>query len=347
VSRHYSKESFVNPMRATLITVVVLGATLCPAAHVAAQPAAPAAPAAPATPVAPPAPPSPDERQLEAQLEVARKNLEQAAHEVAQLSSKLSGAFLEGVVPYLGPGRAVIGVQLDDSAGSGGARVTAVSPGGPAADAGVRVGDVVVALNGHPTTGSESVREVVGFLREVKPDTHVTLKVLREGQPREFVLTARAGPSLLASREPLPRVELPPLPELPELRGAFVFRRPLGDMELATLTPGLGSYFGSSHGVLVVRAPADGALKLEDGDVILAIDGREPTSGSHATRILASYQPGEKITLRLMRQHKNLELQTTVPDEPHGRRELQQERNTAGRVHAQPQRHVIYGTDSA
>ena len=32
-------------------------------------------------------------------------------------------------------------------------------------------------------------------------------------------------------------------------------------------------------------------------EVILAIDGREPTSGSHATRILSSYQPGEKISL--------------------------------------------------
>ena len=45
------------------------------------------------------------------------------------------------------------------------------------------------------------------------------------------------------------------------------------DMELATISPQLGSYFGTDKGVLVVRAPTDGALKLEDGDVILAIDG--------------------------------------------------------------------------
>jgi S1-C subfamily serine protease len=63
-----------------------------------------------------------------------------------------------------------------------------------------------------------------------------------------------------------------------------------------------------------VRAPADGALQLEDGDVILAIDGREPTSGSHATRILGSYQPGEKLTLRILRQHKTQELQATLPE---------------------------------
>jgi hypothetical protein len=85
-------------------------------------------------------------------------------------------------------------------------------------------------------------------------------------------------------------------------------------MELATLTPQLGRYFGSDKGVLVVRAPVDGALKLEDGDVILAIDGREPLNGSHATRILASYQPGEKLTLRIMRLHKTLDVETTLPE---------------------------------
>ncbi len=93
----------------------------------------------------------------------------------------------------------------------------------------------------------------------------------------------------------------------------------LSNMELATLTPQLGKYFGTDKGVLVVRAPPDGALKLEDGDVILAIDSREPKSGSHATRILGSYQPGEKIMLRIVRQHKALQLETTVPEPSGGR----------------------------
>jgi PDZ domain-containing secreted protein len=74
----------------------------------------------------------------------------------------------------------------------------------------------------------------------------------------------------------------------------------------------LGRYFGTEKGVLVVRAPKD--FKLEDGDVILAIDGREPSSGSHATRILSSYQSGEKITIKLMRQQKTLNVETTLPD---------------------------------
>ncbi len=66
---------------------------------------------------------------------------------------------------------------------------------------------------------------------------------------------------------------------------------PLAGMELATLSDRLGSYFGAKSGVLVVRAGEVACFKLQDGDVIVAIDGREPTSAAHATRILRSYQP--------------------------------------------------------
>ncbi len=63
-----------------------------------------------------------------------------------------------------------------------------------------------------------------------------------------------------------------------------------------------------------MRAPKRDTYKLQDGDVIVAIDGREPTSGSHITRILSSYQPGEQVTLRVMRDHKTQDIQVTVPD---------------------------------
>jgi predicted metalloprotease with PDZ domain len=332
----------VNGTRVMMLTLALLAASLL-AGHAGAQSAAasPPAPATPATPATPAAPAVPAD--LEAQLDVARKRLEEAANEVAQLSTRMSGSYIQGLAPYVGTSRAIIGVQLDANAGSAGARVSAVSPGGPAAAAGIRVGDVIVAVNGHSVSGEESVREVLGFMREVKPESRVNLKVLREGQTREVTVTTRAEPGLFITAHDMPSIELPPLPEL---RGAFMFRRPLMDMELATLTPRLGSYFGSDHGVLVVRAPADGVLQLQDGDVILAIDGREPTSGSHATRILSSYQPGEKIRLRLLRQHKSLDVDTTLPQEPeHGHRELMHERRSA--PHSAPQRPVIYGSDAA
>ena len=249
-----------------------------------------------------------DNAEMEAQLEAARRKLEQAARDVAQLSAQLSTRAIDEVVPMLDPGRTTIGVQLERAADGQGARVRDVSPGGPAADAGIRTGDVIVAVNGTTIAGADPTRQVLGILHDVKPDTKVNVRILRDSKPQEFTVTTRASPGLLAGVHGLP--DLAPL----ELRGDFMFHRPLSDMELATLTPRLGSYFGTDKGVLVVRAPADDALKLQDGDVILTIDGRQPTSGSHATRILGSYQPGEKLTLRILREHKTLQYETTLPE---------------------------------
>jgi predicted metalloprotease with PDZ domain len=294
---------------ALLLFLVSLAAAAGVVTAAAAADPPPAPPPPPAAPAPPAAPTTHDaDTDLDAQLEAARRNLEQAAREVARLSAQLSGSVIDSVAPYFTP-RAIIGVQLEHD-GTAGARVREVSPGGPAAEAGIRAGDVLVSVNGTELTGEEPARQVVRIMREVKPDSKVRVRVLRDGKSHEYVITARAGPAVVAN------LDLPDLPGLPQLRGAFMLHRPLTDMELATLTPRLGSYFGTDKGVLVVRAPADGALKLEDGDVILAIDGREPTSGSHATRILGSYQPGEKITLRILRQHKTLEVQATLPERP-------------------------------
>ena len=291
--------------RVTTLPVWAAALAIAPAAQLRADPP-PAPPAPPALPGVHPG----GDGELEARLDAARGRLEQAANEVAQLSAQLGTVSLDQPMPF-GPARAIIGVQLEPTADGVGARVREVSPGGPAAEAGIRVGDVIVAVNGTNLSGPEPTRQVITIMHEVKPDSRVSVRVLRAGKPRDFTLTARPSPGLFVATHGLPDVMYAPL-----LKGAFMFHRPLMDMELATLTPRLGRYFGSEHGVLVVRAPADGALKLEDGDVILAIDGRQPTSGSHATRILGSYQPGERVTLRVLRERRTIELEATLPENP-------------------------------
>jgi S1-C subfamily serine protease len=93
---------------------------------------------------------------------------------------------------------------------------------------------------------------------------------------------------------------------------------PMGTMELTKLTPQLGRYFGTDRGVLVVRAPAHGVLKLKDGDVILSIGGRTPNSRSQAIRILTSYDPGQKIELLVLREHHRINITATMPGPPGG-----------------------------
>ena len=54
----------------------------------------------------------------------------------------------------------------------------------------------------------------------------------------------------------------------------------------------------------MISAPSDSALRLRGGDVVLAVDGRAPSSPSHLLRILRSYETGETFKLDIMRNRK-------------------------------------------
>jgi S1-C subfamily serine protease len=86
-------------------------------------------------------------------------------------------------------------------------------------------------------------------------------------------------------------------------------------MELIELNAGLGKYFGTDTGLLVVSAPKSDALELQDGDVIQSIDGREPKDTRHAMRILSSYKSGEKLKLGIMRDKKKRTLEVEIPED--------------------------------
>jgi predicted metalloprotease with PDZ domain len=250
---------------------------------------------------------------VEAQLKAARQKLEEAAHEVADLSAQLGRPLVDRLMLMgEGPGHAVIGVQLDSKDSHDGAHVRDVSPGGPAAEAGIRSGDVIVSVNGTDVKVDHPATEVARLMRSVEPNAKVKIHVLRDGKPADFEVTARPVENawVMPGMPPHPGM---PFDGFPPGFGAGMHSAIAG-MELATLTPQLGAYFGTDKGVLVLRAPRSAAFNLQDGDVILAIDGREPTNGSHATRILGSYQAGEKVKLQIMRQRKRMTVEATVSE---------------------------------
>jgi C-terminal processing protease CtpA/Prc len=261
---------------------------------------------------------------LRAQMDAARRRMEVAAQQLAALSAQMYGPMMRRVETLAGPPHVLLGVQLDDSDGGTGALVREVSPGGAAEQAGVRSGDRIVAVDGTNVQGHDPALRVVELLHDVKPGDKVDLKVARGGKTRDLTVTAHplGDEIFLAGRLP----HVPPLPPVGALPGwgdaPVIISGPMTDMELARLTPGLGRYFGTDTGVLVVRAPPKGGLGLQDGDVILSIAGRKPIDSSHVIRILSSYDPGEKITLEVMRQHRRISVATTLPAEPEGSRHV-------------------------
>jgi putative serine protease PepD len=82
---------------------------------------------------------------------------------------------------------AYLGVQTGDAGGAG-AQVGAVTAGGPAAEAGVRQGDVITELAGKSVDDASALTSLVD---EHKPGDSVELKVTRGGQ--EQTLTVKLG----------------------------------------------------------------------------------------------------------------------------------------------------------
>lgn len=262
-----------------------------------------------------------EEAELEAQLEAARAKLEEAAREVAELSSQLTGPVMEDFL--IGrPGmskRAMLGIAMGEAADAkSGVHVESVTPGGPASEAGLKGGDVIVAIDGKNLRNAEksSGAALVAHMRTLKPGDKVKVEYLRDGKSRTAEITTHAmdRTHFMAAFPPL---RVAPVPGVPGEPFTMAFRGFPGaqflDMELVTLTPKLGRYFGTDKGVLVVQAPRSAEFKLEEGDVIVDIDGRTPQSGAHALRILRSYQPGEKVTLNVLRDRKPLKLAATMP----------------------------------
>jgi len=258
-----------------------------------------------------------DEAAREKRLADAQERLEEAAREIAELTAESRGPHLTRMFNLALPGgrRAMLGINLGAGAPEGGgASVNGVSPGGPAAEAGVRAGDVIVAIDGRKVATG---RELVAAVKDVEPGQKVALDLKRDGKDVKATVIAREFDHVMfAPNVAMAAVQaVPPLPMLGDLpHGAHWLLDEWGDAEFVTLTPKLGRYFGAEKGVLVARAPEDSTLGLEDGDVIVAIGEREPQDSRHAMRILRSYEPGETVDIRILRDRRQQTVNVKVPE---------------------------------
>jgi len=137
---------------------------------------------------------------VEAQLEAARHRLAADAAEVAQLSMQVSKPFMEHFqTRFEGSPHALIGVELSGENRTDGARVVHVSPGGPAFEAGIRPGDVIVSVNGTDAKGEDGVNRIVRAIHEAAPNQKLSIRVIHEGKSKDLIVTAREMPNMVFS----------------------------------------------------------------------------------------------------------------------------------------------------
>ncbi len=275
------------------------------------------------------------------ELAHAREEMEEAARKMAELGQEMAGQVVIRMRDR--QNKAMLGINLEsDEIGADGVGVAGVSSGGPAAKAGLQAGDVLVEIDGNSLKGDDAesaIGKLIGFMKDVEPGQKVTVDYLRAGKPysvvietTEFKLSNFAFnfdfSDLAGSLEALGDSEsfeflVPDGVIAPHLRkgtrqffafGGHRLHGALGDMEMVSLTPELGEYFGTKKGLLVVRAPESEDIDLRDGDVILKIGDREPSSPGQLFRIIGSYESGDTVELQVMRKKKKRKLEITLPE---------------------------------
>jgi len=259
----------------------------------------------------------------EARLEEARARLEEAAREIAELTVDAMGDARIVIRQQLGDNapqrRVVLGVIIGEPAlGAEGVPIQSVTPGSAAEAADIRSGDVLVSIAGEQLdwAGDTSPsQKLLAKLAEIEPGSTFPVEHRRDSRVLKADVEARPSGENFDFDVDFDFEELQR--SLPPGGQAFVSRfltDRWGDMELVELTPGLGDYFETDEGVLVVRAPSDDTIGLEDGDVILDIAGRKPADPRHVVRILRSYEPGERLVMTVVRKGRKQQLEADIPE---------------------------------
>jgi len=84
-------------------------------------------------------------------------------------------------------------------------------------------------------------------------------------------------------------------------------------LQLAEIDAGLGEYFKTDRGVLVLKARTDNDLQLESGDVILQVGDTRVDSPAEFMRALRSLDSGDELVMDIKRHRKDRTLKTIMP----------------------------------
>jgi serine protease Do len=227
----------------------------------------------------------------------APSNIVRAVYEQIRKSGRVRrgeiGVRAQTVTPILA---AALGLARDE-----GVILSDVKPGSPAARAGLRPGDLVIALDGRPMENGRQLQ--VGLYRHYVGEV-VTLDILRDGQPVKVpvAMTERDDQlSDLTSNDPRP----------------YLIAR------LGILGVDLNSDLAQSLSVarvksgVVVASMVSGAIDareggLAQGDVIYAVNRKPIARIGELRTMIDAFKPGDPVVLQLERRGELIYLAFTV-----------------------------------
>ncbi len=204
-----------------------------------------------------------------------------------------------------------------------GVEVTAVDGDAPAAKAGIKEHDVILAINGQKIESEEQLRRVI---RETPAGRTINLTISRNGQQMNLSATvASRKDTMWVGQMPKIKVnpKIAPMPPMPP--GSFHFEMPdmpevtvvsrnskIGAM-VENITPQLADFFGVKDGTgLLVRSVEKGSVAetagMKAGDVIVRIEKERVNDLSDWRRMLRNKSGNVSIGVIRDKREQNVTL---------------------------------------
>jgi serine protease Do len=206
------------------------------------------------------------------------------------------------------------GLDLDVRAG---VLISGVEDDGPADEAGLKDGDVIVAFNGKKVDDPDDLRDLV---RDTEPGEKVELEVVRGGKTETLTLTVGEWPD-----EPS-WISIGDLHfdghdfsgHLDKVVHAFSPKPRLG-VEVFDLNDDLAGYFKAKagEGVLVLNVNEESVAQeagVKAGDVIVRVGDEEVSSVDELRESVEDYEEGDEFPIHIVRKGKKKTLTATMDD---------------------------------
>lgn len=275
------------------------------------------------------------------QVDELRTQMDALARRMAELSVKIGNQASANALRYLSDSRqGMLGIAARHDAD--GLHVSAVTPGSPAERAGLQVGDVITAVDGKSARSTDDAAGLPDF-EAGKP---VRLTVLRDGKALHVTATpqrwqgdwqATVREAERAAQRATDRVNSPEFREDIRRRIEAAVRESAKaraeavknvqrlrvvngkweiswwGLNLASLNPGLGSYFGTEDGALVLSRDAKRYPDLEPGDVITRVGDQAIARPADAMRAFGNAPDDKPLAVTVRRHGKLVKLAFKAP----------------------------------
>ena len=200
-----------------------------------------------------------------------------------------------------------------------GAEIVEVVAGGPADEAGLHPGEVILSVDGEEITPETSLADLI---QAHQPGDQVTLEVQApdEADSRQVTVTLGENPNTpgQAYLGVTYRPAMPSLREMPPLApGEGMPDMPPGGGMPFIVPPELPE--GVDGAIIISQVMDDtpaAEAGLQPGDLILAVDGDSVTEIEAFVDIMQSHKPGDEVTLTLYRDGNQFDVDVTLAEHP-------------------------------